>query len=280
MNLRKLVAVSACGASLSVASLASAQQVQPRAAQPQRVQQVQGQPRAGQVVQQTQWQNTDHQLATCIAIGNQTEVAIAKIAEEKAKSKDVKEFAQMLVKDHTAFLQKLQKFAPEATQEGYLNDQQETTNENQRTSATQPRTPGVQVQVQPAGGQVEVKKGQIQQTAGTDQAAGAEAGQPLDFVQLHREIAEECIRSAKQGMSKKDGKEFDECFIGFQIAAHAEMKNKLTVLQRHASSDLAQVIGDGIQTTERHMKKAEGLIKDLADSGSSVTKRDRSDDKK
>ena len=196
MNLRKLVAASVCGVSLSVVSVTSAQQAQPRAAQPraqERVQPVQGQPRAGQVVQQTQWQNTDHQLASCIAIANQTEVAIAKMAEEKAKSKDVKEFAQMLVKDHKAFLQKLQKFAPEATQDGYLNERDVTPNENQRTSATQPRAANVQVKVQPAAGQVEVNKAPIQQTAGTQQNS-SEAGQLLDFVQLHREIAEECIQ--------------------------------------------------------------------------------------
>ena len=36
-------------------------------------------------------------------------------------------------------------------------------------------------------------------------------------------------------MSKKDGAEFDECFIGYQIAMHAGMKNKLVVFERHVS---------------------------------------------
>ena len=83
-------------------------------------------------------------------------------------------------------------------------------------------------------------------------------------------------------MNKKDGERIRQrCFIGFQIAAHAEMKNKLTVLAATClPGDLAQIIGDGIQTTERHLKKAEDLMKAVADSGNSVTKRDRSDDKK
>lgn len=251
MSFRKLVALSACGAGLYCTNVVVAQQApqnQPRGNQ------VQVQAGAGQLDQQTIWKNNDQLLANCVAIQNQAEIAIAKNAQEKAKNKDVKEFAQMLVKDHQAFLQKLQRFAPETTREGYLNDRNETASNDQKSSS----------KVQPAGGEVRNANGQIQQTAAT-QNAGSDAGQPINIIQLHREIAEECIRSAKSGMSKKDGKEFDECFVGFQIAAHAEMKNKLTVFQRHVSGDLKQILSDGLETTEKHLKKAEDLMKDLSD---------------
>src|SRR4051812_4540771 len=103
MRFKRLVAVPVCGVCLTVTGVLNAQQVQTRAEKPQQVQQ--GQPRAGQVGQPAQWQNADQILASCIAITNQKEVTIAKLAGEKAKNKDVKEFANMLVKDHSDFLQ-------------------------------------------------------------------------------------------------------------------------------------------------------------------------------
>ena len=287
MNSRMLLVAPACGIALSFANLAIAQQVQERTTQVKPGQQVQaqGQLKAGPVGQQAQWQNTDQTLATCIAIANQEEIAIAKLAEEKAKNKDVKDFAKMLATDHKAFLQKLQQYAPEATQDGYLNEQQQTNRNDQRTSANDRRESSSQSKVQPAGGKVQAgtevrtANGAIQQTSATQPGAGSEANQPLNFVQLHREIAEECIRCAKHEMSKKDGTEFDECFVGHQIAAHEDLKTKLVVFQRHASGELSQIIADGIEVTEKHKKRAEDLMKTLDDSDSG-SKRDRNDEKK
>lgn len=271
MNLRHVITASVCGGCMMAGTVASAQVKQAQQVQPQ-LQQVQPQQAQlqGQTGQKAQWQNSDQTLATCVAIGNQEEIAIARFAESKAKNDDVKEFAKTLVKDHQAFLQKLQRYAPEATRDGYLTEQEQATNnEEQKTSATPSR---VQARVQPAGGEVNVAVGAIQQTSAT------QSTQPIDFIALHRELAENCLRESKQELGKKEGTKFDECFIGYQIAKHAEMKNKLTVFERHASADLRQILDEGLQTTEKHMKKAEQIMKDLAKSDSS--KSDRSDSSK
>ena len=139
-----------------------------------------------------------------------------------------------------------------------------TVDGDQRTSSAKPKAPASEA-------------GSIQQTSATKEASN---GQSLDLVQLHRERAQECIQSAMTGMSKKDKSEFDECFIGYQIAMHAGMKNKLTVFERHVSGDLKQVLATGIETTEMHMKKAEQIMKKLASADSSTAKKDRSDDSK
>lgn len=250
MNIQKLIAATVCGGCLVGANIATAQQAAQKT--PQQQQQTQAQP--GQVGQHTHWMNPDQSLATCVAIGNQEEVAIAKFAEQKAQSPEVKDFARMLVKDHQAFLQKLQRYAPEATREGYLMDQDQTaTNDTQRANQNQQRSSDQQrAQV-------------IQQTSGTREQGVGNSENRLDFVALHRELAENCIRQAKEGLSKKDSAKFDECFIGHQIVKHEEMKNKLTVFERHASADLKQIFAEGRQTTEQHLKKAEDLMKKLTD---------------
>jgi putative membrane protein len=195
-----------------------------------------------------QAQSNEQALASCVAIENQTEVAIAQFAENKAKDKDVKEFAKMLVEEHQAFLKKLQRFAPEAAADGYLD--QTASNDSQ---------------VQPAGGAnqqrpaatAQQRQGQvIQQTA-------AETGAGLDITQLHREIAQQCLTDAKKGLSEKEGRKFDTCFIGHQIACHEMMKTKLTVFQRHASGEFAELLNEGLQATEKHLKKAEKIMSQL-----------------
>lgn len=275
MFLRNLATFSVCSSALCVAGLSLAQQpAAPRVNAAQAGQQPAvnpGQP--GQANQRTSWMNSDQTLATCIAIANQEEISIAKFAEEKARKDDVKSFAKMLQKDHQAFLQKLQRFAPEATREGYLTEESQTGAAGQRVTSV--RAPGVQVNVQPAGGQAPAETGRpIQQTAGTAAVAAGQPGSSIDFVQLHREIANECIRSAKEEMNKKDQDKFDECFIGHQIAQHQAMKTKLTVFERHATGELKQTIAEGLQTTEQHLKKAEEIMKQL-DSHSSKRDKDK-----
>lgn len=196
-----------------------------------------------------------HTLAACLAIANQEEVSMAEFASDKSKNKDVKEFAKMVIDDHQAFLKKLQKFAPEARE----------TSLNEQASASQSR-------VQTAGGATQQQASQqtaqaqqrqpIQQVAG--QADQRQTG-PVDILQLHREIAQQCLADAKKKLSDESSDRFDACFIGHQIAKHEAMKTTLTVFQRHSSGEFAQLLADGIQTTDKHLKDAEKIMDDLAD---------------
>jgi predicted outer membrane protein len=310
MRFGTLITTSACGAVLSCGLFAGAQQAQPAPqAQPARpgqpvqqrpgvqVQQPGVQVQVGGQVHQGQWQGNDHMLATCAAIDNQEEIALAKFAEKKASKKEVKEFAEMIAKDHKDFLQKLQRFAPEATGEGFLMERQNT-NENsrdrsaqaprrenegniQKTSATDRKETR---EVAQAGGAVQNENRAAQPAQPGQQQPrqqiqpGQQAQQPLDMAMLHKEIAEQCLADAKHEMDKKDGDKFDECFIGHQIAKHAAMKEKLTVFQRHSTPELAQLFAEGSETTQKHLKKAEKIMEDLRDSSSSNSK--SSDSKK
>ena len=56
-------------------------------------------------------------IANCIVAANQNEVALGKLAEQHAKSNDVKQFAQEMVKDHTNFEQKLNRWTQAGNQQ-------------------------------------------------------------------------------------------------------------------------------------------------------------------
>jgi putative membrane protein len=55
--------------------------------------------------------SADFEIASCLIVDNQGEIALGKLAQDHAKDNDVKEFGERMVKDHTDFLQKLEKFA-------------------------------------------------------------------------------------------------------------------------------------------------------------------------
>lgn len=77
-------------------------------------QQGQAQQRSGQRQGQAQRASgeVDHrQVAQMFILGNKAEVELGKLAAEKSQNPQVREFAEEMVKDHTAFIAKLQKFA-------------------------------------------------------------------------------------------------------------------------------------------------------------------------
>ncbi|BBO34258.1 DUF4142 domain-containing protein [Lacipirellula parvula] len=54
-----------------------------------------------------------HEIAACMLLGNQEEIALAQFAEQHAEHADVKEFAKALVAAHTNAVASIKKAAPE-----------------------------------------------------------------------------------------------------------------------------------------------------------------------
>jgi len=229
MRFKKLVSSSICTAVLCTA--VSAQEAKPNSAL---LQQPTTQTSASKMV--SPGLVTPQQIATCLALDNQEKVILAKFAQEKSNNKEVISFAKMLAEEHQSCLKKLSKFAPEASREGYLTENL-STDQAKDVSTASASTKGAS-------------------TVG------------IDMMQLQREIAQQCITDSKKYLSAKDGVEFDKCFIGMQIAKHAAMHTKLTVLQRHTTDELRQMVTDGIQTTDKHMKAAESLMARLDENDS------------
>lgn len=219
--------------------------------------------------QRTNWKNADHLLATCVAIDNQEEIAIARFAEKKLHNKDAQKFARMLIEDHSSFVKKLEQYAPEATQEGFLTEGRsgrETAAKDafdaKREAKAQPRV------TQPNQAEQRNQAGQVQTRTAAKPNLDQAGAMPIDFLQLHKELAQQCLDDTQQMLSEKKENEFDECFIGLQIAKHAAMKSKLEVLQRHASGELRDLLAQGQKTTESHLEHAQTIMKDLAKNSS------------
>ncbi|HEV7222715.1 MAG TPA: DUF4142 domain-containing protein [Pirellulales bacterium] len=219
---------------------------------------------------------TDWQIAEWLSVDNQGEVALAEIAEQQASDKDVKKFAQQMVDEHTEFLQKLQRLTgvgraeprqgqvqPGQAQQGQAQPGQARPEGQVRQGQAQPRQPQ-QGQFQP---------GQLQPQQGRPQ-------QGLDIVMVIHQLGEQCRQSASAELQRKQGSEFDKCYMGMQIGMHMQMLDTLKVMSRYASQELDQLIEEGEKTTESHLEHAKKIMASLegrSDSSARSARRDTKD---
>lgn len=185
----------------------------------------------------------DHHVAQCLILGNQNEVAAARIAQKKGSNDEVRNFADNMVKDHEQFTADLEKFA------------------------------GHNYRHRDAGGRANAaastKTGAAEGTASSARASDAKDGEHHEhmakFMRIHEEIADQCRASVQRELDSKQGKPFDECFMGLQIGAHMKMVDELTVLSKHVAPEFKPVLEKGLQTAQRHLDNAKQVMKDIND---------------
>lgn len=95
-------------------------------------------------------------------------------------------------------------------------------------------------------------------------AVAGGAANTIDFLQMHQELSEQCLKDSKEMLGKQTGAEFDKSFVGLQIAKHAMMHSSLTVLQRHATGELQGLIQEELATIDEHAKIATRLMEQLS----------------
>jgi len=133
-------------------------------------------------------QKASKQLATLLAILNHKEVKLAELAKNKSENKDVKEFAEMLIKDHSECLSKLSQFGGQSGL-GTTNST-EPANRNAETNRT------------------------------TTIVGSATSSGGLDFIAVQRQAAQSCLDKAQKKWSEDKAAECDMAYIGTQVVAH------------------------------------------------------------
>ena len=147
--------------------------------------------------------------------------------EKPRQSKDVKQFAEKMVRDHEQFGQQLEKFAREG---------------ERPVARTDIRNP--------AGGPA----------AATTSATGQPMeGRGIDLFAIHEEVGKKCLEMFEADLKQKDGSQFDKCYVAQQIGGHVHMIAELEVLRSHVSPELAAVLDKGIATAKSHLEEAQKL---------------------
>ncbi len=201
----------------------------------------------------------DQNLVAMAILCNNKEIAIGKLGKQHAKHQKVQAFADMLVKDHGDFVAKLQSASvgsgQSASRPAAINTP--TTGTRPGAVTTLPANPGE-------------KSSEIETTVAKPVISNAPGSEML---QLHQEIVDECLKSAKKDAEKHSGEKFDMMFVGSQIVAHKQMLGMAKVFERHSSPELAKLFKECQETTSEHLAHAEKLIEELADKKPSDSKR-------
>jgi predicted outer membrane protein len=204
----------------------------------------------------------DHQIATWLVLSNELEVSVAQLAEKQAHSKDVKQFAEMMIQQHDNLVNQFRQFAPDApTLRGGQGAALFSNGPRPSQTAAAERQPVEQRQT-----------AEREQTDHRTQSAErAQGGLPIN--QVCHQMAERAYSSIRQELSAKQGNQFDMAFIGCQMHEHASMIDTLHVLKPYASAQLQEVIAQAIPHTEQHLQQARQIGEQLW--GGGATQQDK-----
>ncbi len=179
----------------------------------------------------------DHEIAQWLMVCNNEEVQLSKLAEQHADNQKVKDFARQMQTEHTKAWQQLEQVAQRTTPQ-HLAGRQET---------------GTTVQA--AGSAVNTRGNAVAQN---EQREGG-----LNYLEIHKQVAAQCIASATRDMGAKKGADFDKAYIGSQIGAHYRLIDTNRVLREYASPELRKSIDEETQTAEHHLAEAQSIMKSL-----------------
>jgi predicted outer membrane protein len=113
-------------------------------------------------------------------------------------------------------------------------------------------------------GQIELKAGGDRTKPEIDVKFGRSgAGGNLDWVSIHKQIADQCLASTKEAFGAKEGPELDRCYLGGQIMAHMKALDEIKVLRKYVSAEFQQELDACAEGCKAHLEEAKTLAKQL-----------------
>jgi predicted outer membrane protein len=273
-----------CASCLAMPATLSAQQADPPAERaPQRERRVderqpqeRAQPERGARTA-GQLSPVEHFFVKCLTLGNQGEVTISKIAQQRATNPQVKAFAEQMIQDHSKMLTQLQKFSGDTTATpatGATPSLGEAPPAREREAAPG-REPAEAPQTAQRGAAPPAREAAPERRIAADPAAGSRDLQTVG--KILTEVHKRCMASAMEELESKKGEEFDKCYVGMQVAGHQKMVSELAVLKDSINTpELRQLIMQGHETTTQHLTHAKNLMETLA-KGDTATARKPAD---
>jgi len=245
----------------------------------------------------------DQFFANCLLADNRAEVELSQLAEKQAQSSEVKQFAQMMVRDHEKMIQQLEQAAGSqgASSRGTSTTRSSTsssenagsntisasgtsnvgglsnsgTSSQSNSGTAESNTSGTNLPGSSGAGQT-ASRDATSLTSGSSSPSltGATSSAGNDAVsqigQIDRQIVDRKSQMMKEELQQKSGAEFDKCFVGGAVAAHTHALAALEVISQHSQGQLAQIAKQAQPTVQEHLERAKQLIKQLdSESGSS-----------
>ncbi len=220
-------------------------------------------------------QEVERYLANCLLNNNKAEVELSQFAVRQSQNPQVKQFAEELTKDHRQLAQQLEQIvgilaaahragsSPNAnTAPGTDRTTIDATGGRPITSAFDPAAPNA---VTPSA----TNELSRDTSDGTSAAHPAMHGNAAlhQLAGIEQKIDERCLQALREELQQKSGAEFDECFVGSQIAGHMHMLAALEVISQETKGPLKQASGEARPTVQKHLNQAKQLAMQLQASG-------------
>jgi predicted outer membrane protein len=242
---------------------------------------------------------SDQQIAACLYYGCRNEVEISKFALDRLQSDEARQFAERMITEHQEACEKLAKFAgpalegntrldvipgaarpareerregregareerreegaPEAREERRegREEAREARREGDPAAAPRPATRPAR----PVQAEIELKVGGDRPRPEVD--VRLDRGGGLNWVSIHKQMADQCLTTVKQEFATKEGADFDRCYLGGQIMGHMKALDEIKVLRNYASAELRAELDACSQGCAEHLKEAKALAKKL-----------------
>ena len=248
--------------SAAIASMAYAQQGAAQRANQQNAQSGQAPP--GQ--RAAQGPQMDRVLVSWLMVDNEGEVALARFAEERAHSPEVKKFAKMVITDHSEFLKQLQQV--QGTGRQPAGEARPANPPARRQNDGASRDQSSRLVVQPVAQQEQPTPRPRQPAAEAQAEAGR--GRPTEggpgIIGIKQELGKHCLENTQKFLGKLQGAEFDHAYMGHQVVMHMQMVDTLEVFSHHASPQAAATMQKGAKTAKEHLDHALQIKKELESS--------------
>ena len=212
-------------------------------------------------------------LGEWIGADNQAEITLNEFAARKASNKDVKDFTQKMIHDHSQLATKLNQTLSKVQAAAFprVGRTPYTAAYGNQPGTTQAAPPvrsegtlpgSIQSTIPPAAqSPANVQPGGAATGAGAGMAPNPLARfTPINF---KREIDGKLVALTQQQLDKKSGEDFDRCFMQGQIDLHTNMLATLEVAISQASPELKPDLQQALQVTQQHLSLAESLANKL-----------------
>jgi predicted outer membrane protein len=208
-------------------------------------------------------QQVERFLAQCLITKNQGEVEFAQFAAQRAQNPQVKQYAERLVEDHKAIIQKLQSRTGAQVgiqQDSSIRSAGYSAQEVGKSSAnsSQPASARDRAERTTATEQSDSRR-----PVGMTRTAENQSPELQELATIERQMAERAQQAFREKLQAKQGAEFDQCFVGSQVVCHMTMLASLEVIQQQASGQLQQIAQESHPKVKQHLDQAEQLAEQL-----------------
>ena len=205
---------------------------------------------------------------------DQSTIELAKMAEQRSSNPQVKQFAKMLVDEHTKCRQKLEKRAPEVVALTDLNNAAISKTAGYHGAENDDK------EADAIDNPAKAAKDPARNKDGTERLVGNGPVDP-DGVDAHsrmhgnamnpthrilaidRQATNNYIQSTTEMLAKFDGNDFDMGFLGFTIGSHTWALSELKAMSSVGDEEFQKLISDATVKTEQHLIKAQELSKEF-----------------